>query len=96
MRILVVEDDPAISLPLRKTLEREGYQVCVCDEGRPALDFVQSWVPDVVLLDVQLPDMNGHDIARAVRNFSSVPIIMVTGRGEIEDKVGGLDAGAND
>ncbi|HVL90897.1 MAG TPA: response regulator transcription factor [Actinomycetota bacterium] len=96
MRILVIEDDPALALPLRKSLEREGYEVRLCDEGGQGVDVARTWHPSVVLLDVELPDGNGREVAQRIRTFSPVPIIMVTGRGQTQDKIRGLDAGAND
>jgi DNA-binding response OmpR family regulator len=96
VRVLVVEDDPAISLPLRGTLEAEGYAVCVCERGSQGLDMAKAWDPNVVLLDLQLPDTDGLSVTREMRSFTAAPIIMVTGRGDVREKVAGLDAGAND
>jgi two-component system, OmpR family, response regulator RegX3 len=96
MRVMLVEDDPDISRPLRRTLEREGFQVAVCDEGQVAIETARSWDPDILLLDLNLPDIPGTDVALEFRRFSSAPIIMVTGRGEIDERIKGLDAGADD
>lgn len=96
MRVMLVEDDTGISRPLRRTLEREGYQVAVCELGEAGIETARTWDPDVLLLDINLPDMSGTEVARQIRTFSAAPIIMVTGRAEIEDRVKGLDAGADD
>lgn len=96
MRILMIEDDQGIALPLRKALEREGYEVRWAPEGEEGLGIARTWHPTLVLLDVQLPDIDGPDVARQIRTFSTAPIIMVTGRGRTDEKIAGLDAGAND
>lgn len=96
MRILVIEDDPSLALPLRKSLEREGYEVRVCDKGGDGIDVARAWHPTIILLDVELPDTDGREVARAIRAFSAAPVIMVTGRGQTHEKIRGLDAGATD
>jgi DNA-binding response OmpR family regulator len=96
MRVLVVEDESTIARPLRRALEREGYVVSLCDTGHSALRLARTWNPDVILLDLLLPDIDGRDVAREIRARSSVPIIMVTSRGEESDRVAGLELGADD
>lgn len=96
MRILVIEDDETLARPLRKSLEREGYEVRLCFEGGDGVDVARTWHPSVILLDVELPDTNGREVAARIRTFSPVPIIMVTGRGHTREKIQGLDAGATD
>ena len=96
MRVLVVEDETTIARPLRRALEREGYDVSVCETGHGALKLARTWSPDVILLDLLLPDMDGRDVAREIRTSSGVPIIMVTARGEEADRVAGLELGADD
>jgi two-component system, OmpR family, response regulator RegX3 len=96
MRVLVVEDEATIARPLRRALEREGYSVSLCDTGHAALRLARTWSPDVILLDLLLPDLDGRDVAREIRAKSSVPIIMVTARGEESDRVAGLELGADD
>ena len=96
MRVLVVEDETTIARPLRRALEREGYDVSVCETGHGALKLARTWVPDLVLLDLLLPDMDGRDVARELRTTSQVPIIMVTARAEESDRVVGLEIGADD
>jgi two-component system, OmpR family, response regulator RegX3 len=96
MRVLVVEDESTIARPLRRALEREGYAVSLCETGHSALRLSRTWEPDVILLDLLLPDMDGRDVAREIRTRSQVPIIMVTARGEEADRVTGLELGADD
>ncbi|BCI60066.1 response regulator [Solibaculum mannosilyticum] len=95
-RILVVEDDPAISNLIRTTLETQEYQYHTAQNGAGALMEVISYKPDVMILDLGLPDMDGVDIIKRVRGFSSIPIIVVSARTEDQDKVDALDAGADD
>ena len=95
-RILLVEDEAGISEPLLDHLTREGFDAEVAgslEEGRAAYDRT---TPDVILLDVMLPDGDGRDLAREIRTSSDVPIIMLTARGEEIDKVLGLELGADD
>jgi two-component system, OmpR family, response regulator RegX3 len=94
MRILVVEDEDAIAEPLVTGLQREGFDVERAVTGAAALD--ESRRPDLVLLDLRLPDMDGLDFCRALRERSAVPIIVVTARGEESDRVVGLELGADD
>jgi two-component system, OmpR family, response regulator RegX3 len=94
MRILVVEDEDAIAEPLLDGLRREGYEVQRAASGADALD--ESQRPDLVLLDLRLPDIDGLDVCRTLRGRSSVPIIIVTARGEESDRVVGLELGADD
>ena len=96
MRVLVVEDEFAIAKPLRNALEREGYLVSVTETGAAALKLARTWVPDVILLDLMLPDRDGREVAREIRSFSSVPIIMTTARAEETDRIVGLEIGADD
>jgi two-component system response regulator RegX3 len=93
MRVLVVEDDDRIADPLVKGLAREGFDVDRVATGHEAL---ASPTPDVVLLDLGLPDLDGNEVCRRLRSVSSVPIIVVTARGEEVDRVIGLELGADD
>ena len=95
-RVVVVEDEQSISDPLRSALEREGYGVEVAATGAAALEAVRREEPDVVLLDLMLPDMDGRDVCRTIRSSSRVPIIMLTARGLETDRVVGLELGADD
>jgi len=93
MRILVVEDEDAIAEPLVEGLSREGFAVERAATGGAALEAA---TPDVVLLDLRLPDVDGLDVCRRLRERSDVPIIVVTARGEETDRVVGLELGADD
>ena len=93
MHILVVEDEDAIAEPLVNGLRREGFDVSRAANGQEALDAPAS---DVVLLDLRLPDIDGLDVCRQLRERSRVPIIVVTARGEEADRVVGLELGADD
>jgi two-component system response regulator RegX3 len=95
-RILVVEDERAISEPLAENLEREGFAPEVAPSLASARDAYAREAPDLILLDVMLPDGDGRDLARDVRKESDVPIIMLTARGEEIDRVLGLELGADD
>lgn len=95
-KILVVEDDPAISSLIRTTLETQEYQFHTAQNGSGALMEAASYNPDVVILDLGLPDMDGVDIIKKVRTWSNMPIIVVSARAEDQDKVDALDAGADD
>lgn len=97
MLLLLVEDDDAIAEPLVRGLAREAFDVERVDRGRAALDRVAAPpVPDVVLLDLGLPDIDGYEVCRRIREVSSVPIIVLTARGEEMDRVLGLELGADD
>ena len=95
-KILVVEDDPAISSLIRTTLETQDYQYHTAQSGAGALIEAASYNPDVIILDLGLPDMDGVDIIKKVRSWSNMPIIVVSARTEDQDKVDALDAGADD
>jgi two-component system, OmpR family, response regulator RegX3 len=94
--VTVIEDEPSISDPLRSALEREGYAVSVEATGNGGLESVRANRPDIVLLDLMLPDLDGRDVCRAIRQTSDVPIIMLTARGLETDRVVGLELGADD
>jgi two-component system, OmpR family, response regulator RegX3 len=93
MRVLVVEDEDSIAEPLAEGLRREGFTVSVAATGAEALAAGEA---DVVLLDLRLPDVDGLDVCRTLRERSNVPIIVVTARGEEADRVVGLELGADD
>ncbi len=94
--ILVVEDEPKISELLRLYLEKEGYQVMVAADGAAALEDFHRREPQLVVLDLNLPVMDGLEVCRRIRRDSSVPIIMLTARDEEADKLIGLELGADD
>ncbi|MDO4888444.1 MAG: MtrAB system response regulator MtrA [Actinomycetaceae bacterium] len=95
-RILVVDDDPAISEMVAILLESEGFEVTVCATGTEALPTFRSARPDLVLLDVMLPGLNGVAVCQHLREESDVPIIMMSARTDSVDVIAGLEAGADD
>ena len=96
VKVLLVEDDRNISELLQLYLEKEGYAVATAADGRQGLEQFRTFNPDLVLLDVMMPVMNGWDTCRAIRAESQTPIIMLTAKSETDDKVMGLKAGADD
>ena len=95
-RILIVEDEEKIARFLELELTHEGYEVGKAADGRCALDMALASTWDLILLDVMLPQLNGLEVLRRVRRESDVPVILLTARDAVMDKVSGLDAGAND
>ncbi len=95
-RILVVDDEPRMIGFIRMNLELEGYQVVEAHNGIQALDSVRTQLPDVILLDVMMPELDGFETLRMLREFSTIPVIMLTAKGEENDKVLGLELGADD
>jgi len=94
--LLFIEDDDGIRLALRLALEDEGYSVREAADGAAGLIAFESAPPDIVLLDLRLPDMSGFDVCRAIRSKSIVPIIIITAQTDTVDMVAGLEAGADD
>jgi two-component system KDP operon response regulator KdpE len=94
--ILIVEDERAIRRFLRPALEGEGYRVLEADDQRSGLGMASSHTPDLIILDLGLPDRDGLELIRAVREWASTPIIIVSARGQETDKVKALDLGADD
>ncbi len=94
--VLMVEDESSITEPLAEALEREGFDTRVAGSVAGALEEARREMPDLVLLDVMLPDGSGYDVCRELRRDSTVPIIMLTARGEETDRVIGLELGADD
>ena len=95
-KILVVDDDKNICELLRLYLENDGYTVSLAYDGESALKVFQEFRPDIILLDIMLPKMDGWQVCREIRKTSETPIIMVTAKGETFDKVLGLELGADD
>src|SRR5262245_33320053 len=94
--ILVVDDDRRLIEMLRRTLAYEGYQVATALDGREALDKTRRQKPDLVVLDWMLPEMSGVAVVRALRETGDTPVLMLTARDTVEDRVAGLDSGADD
>src|SRR4051794_40050956 len=95
-RILFVEDEPSISDPFSKALVREGFEPVVARTGREALALAERSEFDLVLLDLNLPDTDGRDVARELRRHGDLPIVMLTARGTETDRIVGLETGAED
>jgi two-component system response regulator MprA len=95
-RVLVVEDDADIAQVLQRSLRIEGYEVRIASDGERALEDARGFLPDLVILDLGLPRMDGIDVAKALRADDDVPILMLTARDALEARVDGLDAGADD
>ena len=95
-RILIVEDEDSLAESVRYNLDREGFAVTVAPDGRSALERFGELPPDLVLLDLMLPQLSGLDVCRAIRRESTVPIIMLTAKDAEADKVAGLELGADD
>ncbi|MFO7173672.1 MAG: response regulator YycF [Bacillota bacterium] len=95
-RILVIDDEKPIADILRFNLEREGYEVEVALDGREGLEKARTWNPDLIILDIMLPGLDGFSVCREVRAFSNVPILMLTAKEAEVDKVLGLELGADD
>ncbi len=95
-RVLVVDDEPRMIGFIRMNLELEGYQVIEAHDGLQAMEAVRTQLPDLILLDVMMPNLDGFETLRMLREFSSVPVIMLTAKGEEDDKVLGLGLGADD
>jgi DNA-binding response OmpR family regulator len=94
--ILVVDDDIRMLRMMKRVLELEGFQVLVASSGETSLKIFEKEAPDLVLLDIMMPDMDGYTVCQQIREFSQVPIIMVTAKGDDKEKVEGLDIGADD
>ena len=95
-RILVVDDERGLVKIIRLNLEHDGFEVVEASNGTQALDKLRETLPDLVLLDVMLPDMDGFTVLKLIREIGSTPVIMLTAKGEEEDKVRGLELGADD
>jgi DNA-binding response OmpR family regulator len=94
--IVAADDDPQLLRLIARNLEFEDYEVAQASDGQQALNQIERLMPDLVLLDVMMPKMDGFTVCQRVREFSAVPIIIVTARGQDQEKVKGLDLGADD
>ncbi len=95
-RILVVDDEPQITRVLRTTLSSHGYTIRTAGDGDEALEVMRDWTPDLIITDLAMPNMEGLELCRRVREKSAVPIIILSVRGEERNKIEALDAGADD
>jgi two-component system, OmpR family, response regulator ResD len=95
-RVLVIEDDPMLSEVVERYLEREGFDVEVREDGERGLDRALEWLPDLVVLDVLLPGLDGFEVCRRLRQSAPIPVVMLTARAEEDDRVLGLELGADD
>jgi two-component system, OmpR family, KDP operon response regulator KdpE len=95
-RILVVDDEPQILRALRINLAARHYEVAVAEDGGSALRLAAEWHPDLVVLDLGLPDIDGVDVIHGLRGWTRVPIVVLSGRADSQDKIEALDAGADD
>src|ERR671927_428287 len=95
-RLLVIDDDEQLLTALRRALAYEGYDVAVAPSGEEGLRLARDAPPDVVVLDVRLPGIDGLEVCRRLRAGGDVPVLMLTARDEVADRVAGLDAGADD
>jgi len=95
-RVLIIEDDADAANVLEAYLRRESFNVAIASDGLAGLEMAQSWKPDLILLDIMLPVMNGSDVLAAVRRKGDIPVIMVSAMGDTPDKIGALRYGADD
>ena len=95
-KILIVDDDENICELLRLYLEKDGFDTIVANDGEQAVDFAAKYSPDIILLDIMLPKLDGWQVCREIRKTSETPIIMLTAKGETFDKILGLELGADD
>src|SRR3954447_7217913 len=94
--VLAADDDPQILRLVTRNLQFEGYAVIAVSDGQAALEQIEARAPDLALLDVMMPRLDGFTVTQRVREFSAVPIIILTARGQDQDKIHGLDLGADD
>jgi DNA-binding response OmpR family regulator len=95
-RVLVVDDDPALADVVARYLRREGFEVDYAEDGATGLHLALSTLPDLVVLDLMMPGMDGFEVCRRLRQVTSIPVVMLTALGEEDDRIAGLDLGADD
>ncbi|MEO8694495.1 MAG: response regulator transcription factor [Acidimicrobiales bacterium] len=95
-RVLVIDDDPTLSEVVARYLEREGFEVMRCGDGNDGLRVALECLPDLVVLDLMLPGIDGFEVFRRLREVAPIPVVMLTARGEEDDRVAGLELGADD
>jgi two-component system, OmpR family, KDP operon response regulator KdpE len=94
--ILSADDDPQLLRLVTRNLQLDGYEVLAASDGQQALELIEAHMPDLILLDVMMPKLDGFEVLEKVREFTSTPIILLTARGQDQDKIRGLDLGADD
>ena len=95
-RVLIVDDESTVREVVQRYLERDGFLVACAENGRKALDVIATWLPDLVVLDLQLPGLDGLEVCRLIRDQGTVPVIMLTARASELDRIAGLELGADD
>jgi two-component system KDP operon response regulator KdpE len=95
-KILVVDDEERMARFVRLNLEHDGFQVVEAYKGQQAMDKLRTALPDLILLDIMMPDLDGFEVLKMIREVSKIPVIMLTAKGEEDDKVKGLELGADD
>ena len=95
-KALIIEDEAKLARFVELELIHEGYEVTVCHDGKSGLEAFEEFSPDIILLDLMIPEISGIEVCRRIRRESDVPIIMITAKSEVMDTVAGLDSGAND
>ena len=95
-KILVVDDEERMARFIRLNLEHDGFQVVEAYKGQQAMDKLRTALPDLILLDIMMPDLDGFEVLKMIREVSKIPVIMLTAKGEEDDKVKGLELGADD
>lgn len=95
-RVLIIEDDAKIRMLLKEYLEGNDFEVITLADGNNALDFINSESPDIVILDIMLPGKNGLEVLKEIRQKNSIPVVMLTAKGEDADRIVGLELGADD
>ena len=95
-KVLIVEDDSNIAQLLQLYLDKEGFETCVARDGGKGVELFRTFAPELVLLDIMLPVMDGWSVLKKIREEGDTPVIMLTAKGEVEDRVAGLESGADD
>ncbi|MFC1925867.1 response regulator transcription factor [Chloroflexota bacterium] len=95
-RVLIVDDEPSIIRYLKRNIEASGFKVLVAMDGADGLQLFERELPDLVVLDIKMPDMDGFEVCRRIREWSQIPVIMLTALGSLEEKVKAFDIGADD
>ena len=95
-KILAVDDEQRMVRFIQLNLEQDGFEVVTAYNGKEALEQVRTQLPDLILLDIMMPDINGFDVLKKIREVNNVPVIMLTAKGEEDDRIQGLELGADD